>query len=121
MRTLRVCLSGVSILAVVCCLAACQKTTKVAVENRCGGPIEVDVNGVADPVGLGYKHEWRAVPQGETASLRSAPDPVRRVYVWVRLPGSAVVPEPLVFEPSDLESSDHKVVAVIVCDLCPGQ
>ena len=121
MRTLRVCLSGVSILAVVCCLAACQKTTKVAVENRCGGPIEVDVNGVADPVGLGYKHEWTVIPENETSSLRSASDPVMRQYVWVRLPGSASVPDPLVFEPSELESSDHKVVAVIVGDLCPGQ
>jgi len=70
---------------------------------------------------VGYEHEWRVVPSGETSPLVAASDPVRRQYVWVRAPGSAVVPEPLVFEPSDLEAADHKVVAVIVGDLCPGQ
>ena len=122
MRAVRVGLVGAaSALAVGSCLAACQKTTKLAVENRCGADIEVEVDDVADPVGLGYKHEWKVVPQAETSALRSAPDPVRRVYVWVRSPGSASVPEPLVFEPSELEAADHKVVAVIVGDLCPEQ
>ena len=113
---------GVTTVAVAALgLVACQETTKVVVDNRCETAIEVDSNDDADPVALGYKIHWKAVPSGEAASSRNAPDPLRVLYVWVRLPGSAVVPEPLVFEPADLEASDHKVVAVIVGDLCPGQ
>lgn len=88
-------------------------------ENRCDAPIEVDIDDVADPVALGYEHEWKVVPSGETATLRSAPDPLKSIYVWVRSRGTDVVPAPLVFESSELQTSDHKVVSVIVDDLCP--
>ena len=102
-------------------LASCQDGTKVAAGNRCKEPIEADLHDVADPVGLGYELHWEVLQPGATGVTRTGSDPLRRLYVWVRLPGSTVVPEPLVFEPSDLESSDHKEVAVIVGDLCPGQ
>jgi hypothetical protein len=107
--------------AAVVGLVACQKATKVVVDNRCQTAIEVDTNDDADPVALGYKIHWKMVSSGEAVSTRNAPDPLRVLYVWVRSPGSAAVPEPLVFEPSELEVADHKAVVVIVGDLCPGQ
>ena len=103
-------------------LGACQDTTSVVIDNRCSAAIEVDVNDVADPVSLGSEIIWKSVPSGEEAPTRSVADPVERaLYVWVRLSGSAVVPEPLVFEPTDFEASEQNVVAVIVGDLCPRQ
>lgn len=119
MRTARVRLVGAISALAVFGVVGCQKTMKLAVDNRCDAAIEVDIDDAPDPVGLGYEHDWKAVQQDEVRSLRSAPDQVRRVYVWVRPSGSAETPEPLVFESSDLETSDNKTVAVIVGDLCP--
>jgi len=118
MRTVRF-LGGAAAALAALGLVACQETTKVVVDNRCETAIEVDSNSVAEHVALGYKLHWKLIPVGQTAPVRDATEPLRRIYVWVRAADSAVVPEPLLFEPSDLEASDQKLVVVIVGDLCP--
>ena len=102
-------------------LMACQDTTKVVIDNRCGTAIEADANDVADPVALGYKIHWRSVPSGDSASLRSVSDRLKVLYVWVRVAGSVAVPEPLTLQVSNLEESGDKLVLTIVGDLCPAQ
>jgi hypothetical protein len=103
-------------------LSACQDGVKFSVENRCSGPIEVDVHDVADPIALGYELRWTPVPAGATGSERDAPDPLHRLYVWVRPKGSTEVPAPIAFDPATLTSAaagEYTALAVIDADLCP--
>ncbi len=114
---------GLATAATAACsgLVACQDGTRFLVDNRCGIAIEVDMNDVADPVALGYKLHWKMIPREARAAVRDAPDPLRRLYVWVRAAGSTAEPDPFVFEPSALRVADDEVVAVIIDGLCPVQ
>ena len=120
--TRAVCGLGVLIASVVsagCVLTACEGGVQLVVENHCGVAIEADANDVPDPMSLGYDLEWRLLPPGGSQSLRTAPEHDKRMYVWVRVSGSKVVPEPLVIDRSAAVLSGGKWVTAIAGAACP--
>lgn len=89
----------------------------VDVENRCANSFEASIDDVRSPTVF----HWGRVEPGERGAGRLFAAPVRRVYLWVRVPGSDVVPEPVVLGPEDLVmEGEERAVLVIEGELCPS-